>query len=142
MHIEPGKYKAQCVAYEYAETSTGKTHIAARFEVETNEGKKKITWMGYFTEKTRKRTFESLKHMGWDGKTLSDLGPLTLNVELDIVADEYLGKVRSKVAWVNALGGSVKTGRILNESEIQRFAASMQRHIAAVSNKEEDDIGW
>ena len=143
-HMTPGKYKAQCTGHEYAESKTGKTYIACRFEVPTDDGAKFITWMGFFTEKTRERTFEALKYMGWDGKSLSELGPLNLHVQLDVVNEEYQGREHSKVAWVNKLGGGgLKSAKVLTVDEVRQFAASMQRHIKTVVEEGSDDgLGW
>jgi len=142
-YMTPGKYKAQCNAYEYAESKTGKTHIACRFEISADDGKKYINWMGFFTEKTRERTFESLRYMGWNGKSLSELGPMNLHVELDVVNEEWEGREHSKVAWVNSAKGGLKSAKKLSEDEVRQFAASMQRHIKAVVEEGSDDgLGW
>jgi hypothetical protein len=135
----PGKYKAQCKKTSFEESAgTKNKYVLVVFAVETDDGPSEIEWKGYFgpSEKVRDRTMESLEYMGWDKKSLADLGPLSLHVELEIFLDDYTGTPTPKVKWVNKLGGSVRPGRRLSDDEIIKFAGSMNRHI------NDDGIGW
>ena len=95
----------------------------------------KIAWFGYFaTEKNAKRTIESLRYCGFKGEDLAAAGEQTLDqrVSLTIEHDEYDGKVRAKVAWVNGQGGGgYKIEKPMAGDELRRFAASLKQHVKA-----------
>lgn len=128
--IQPGKYTAVAVAedVQWGKTKTDKVQVAIPFRIEEGQhAGHTITWFGFFTEKARERTLESLRFCGWKGNDLANLGPLDQQVEIVVDEEEYDGKVRTKVQWVNRLGsGKVKLNETLDPNELRTFAAEMR----------------
>jgi hypothetical protein len=99
-----------------------------------------ITAFLYLTDKTIDRTVESLRHMGWGSDDLADLpglaaaGQLATEVELVIDHEEWEGKWRAKVKWVNRVGGgTVKLEKALKGNDLTAFSAQMKSRIRAAS---------
>lgn len=128
--LPAGTYPATAIAADaqFGRTRKGHAQIALPFRIDEGEhAGQAITWFGFFTDKTRERTMESLRYCGWRGDDLSDLGPLDQQVEIVIEHEEYDGKVRAKVQWVNRIGsGRVQLQDQMNESELRQFAAQMR----------------
>jgi hypothetical protein len=107
--IAAGKYEAIAIQSSQVTQNekSGKEEIRVLFQLdpaEDGKGGETITWYGYFTEKTAERTLESLRYMGWAGDDVTDIQGLDKNkVQLVIEHDEYQGKTKAKVAWVNRL---------------------------------------
>jgi hypothetical protein len=134
--LEAGYYRARAVEWALGKTEKGKPHVAVRFETFDDQGLpgEHITWYGYFTEKTEERTLESLQHCGWEGDDITDLSGIERNeVQLVVERDEYEGKVRSKVAWVNKPGGGgISIKAPLDEAEKAQFAREMKAKVLAM----------
>lgn len=102
-----GIYRARAVGALLTETRSGKEQVAVEFEL-LDEGfvGRRITWYGYFTEKTTERTLRTLRTCGWLGMDLTDLAGIESNeVSLVIENQEYEGRTIPRVQWVNAVGG-------------------------------------
>ena len=130
--ISEGKHRAVAVAsdIQFGKTGTGTNQIAVPFAIEDGpDAGSVITYFGFFSEAARDRTIESLRRCGWTGDDLRDLGPMNRPVEIVVEHDEYNGKVRPKVKWVNSLGG-VKLKDQLDESEMDSFADEMKSIIS------------
>jgi hypothetical protein len=138
--VAPGIYRARARASAFGTSSKGTKQIAVVFELtgaNTTEGRQyvgaSLTWYGYFSDKALERTLESLEYAGWNGHDLRDLTSLgSAEVEL-VVADEtndYTGETRSRVQWVNKLGGIAMKDR-MSEGEVAAFAASLQGSVLA-----------
>ncbi len=108
MSYEIGKHEARPVSYQFGQSGKKQTEMVAilfQFVGGPNDGKK-ITYNGYFTDLTAKRTMDSLEYCGWDGVELST--PLSgfgsKNVELDVQNERGQdGNDYPVVAWVNRL---------------------------------------
>jgi len=91
----------------------------------------RITWYGYFTDATIERTLESLEHAGWDGESeLSapkGLGSKTCSIVVQ--HEEYDGKMRAKVAWVNGSAG-LALKQALSKEEALSFDKRMKATLA------------
>jgi hypothetical protein len=127
------KYLARAKDWALSETSKGDAQIVVYFEISTPEAEMAaITWYGYFSEKAWERTVESLRHCGWQGADLTDLSGLgDKEVELVIEDEEYDGKVRPKVRWINKPGAmSIKAP--LAGDRAKAFAAQMKDRIKAL----------
>lgn len=98
-----GTVKARAKEWALGHSSTGKEQIAVLFELTSGEhAGQSITWFGYFTDGAVDRTLDSLRYCGWQGDNLAELDSLDANeVELVLAEEEYEGKVRTKVQWVN-----------------------------------------
>jgi hypothetical protein len=98
-----GTYLAKVRNAELSMSSTGKEQVAVTFEV---EGQGTITWYGYFTEDAVKWTLDALENCGFTGDDITALEQCKGHeAEIVVEDDEYKGKVRSKVKWVNSAGG-------------------------------------
>jgi hypothetical protein len=101
--MKPGTYKARAKEWALGMSKNGKEQIALMFEVTSGEyAGQSITWFGYFTETAVDRTLDSLRHCGWASDNLTELDSLSANeVELVLDSEEFEGKERLKVKWVN-----------------------------------------
>lgn len=102
-----GNHEAHPQSYQFgtsAKKGTEMVSVVFQFVGGPNDGKR-ITWSGYFTEKTAKRTLDALEHCGWDGANVATLkGFGSKNVELVLEEEEGQdGKMYPRVAWVNKL---------------------------------------
>ena len=138
--VDPGTYTAKAIASGFGRTSTGKDQIAVKFEI-TQEGEFKgrhLTWRGFFTEKTRDRTFESLMAAGWAGESLQDMSGLG-SQECAIVVDtepdfEDSSLLRNRVKWVNdpiRLRGGLGLKEELSDSDIGALDSSLKGDLLA-----------
>ncbi len=110
----------------------GKHRLTISFELTDGPHKgQSIVWDGYFTDATWQRTFDSMRHCGWEGTDVGDLSGLDKNeVELVIEQETYEGKLRDKVKWVNRLGG-VGTRNALTGEALRSLADSMRSRATA-----------
>jgi hypothetical protein len=132
-----GRFRAKAKTWDLGfSEGTGTDQVAVEFEIVDGEEKgRRITWYGYFTEKTEERTVEALRIMGWTGGDIAQLNGLDANeVELVIEIDEYDGKERSKVQWVNRVGGLALKNR-LDPARRAQLADRLRGRIAAVDQK-------
>jgi hypothetical protein len=95
---------------------------------------RRLGWFGYFTEGSADRTIESLRLCGLKGDDLANAikGPLDQEVQLVLEHEEYEGKKRVKVSWVNAPGGGAfKMANPMNAQELRQFAAKFKSNVKA-----------
>lgn len=102
-----GAHEATPQSYQFgtsAKKGTEMVSVVFQFASGPNEGKR-ITWSGYFTEATAKRTLDSLEHCGWDGVDVATMkGFGSKNVELVLEEEQGQdGKMYPRVQWVNRL---------------------------------------
>lgn len=129
--IQPGTHLVHVKSHVLAKTSTGKEQLAVTFEDENGD---LITWYGYFTDQAIQRTTESLKILGWkpeehDYRVASLHGTdLLVGAEAEIVVEneEYDGKTRPKVRWVNSPGSAGGVREILTDEEAGSFSQRMR----------------
>lgn len=129
--IPRGTYRARGVAgsAQLGTTEGGNPQIAASFEIldETFEGKT-VPWYGYFTEKTQKRTLESLRLAGWSNDDIDNMEGFG-DTEVDIVVEhnEWEGKVTARVAWVNRAGsGGLALKSPMSPDQRKAFASKIK----------------
>lgn len=128
--IEPGKYRGRATGstpphVTFGIAGTGTEQIAVNFailEPDTDddgiqkedehgapiyrESGEELTWVSSFTPKTERRTLEGLQYAGWSGVDIADLSGLgSTDVELVVDHEEYEGRTRAKIQWVNKAGG-------------------------------------
>ena len=138
--LENGKYRGRPTSAALGLTKGGKEQIAVQFDLVDPAGES-IAWYGYFTEGTMERTIQSLRYCGWTGTDLSvftEGQPLPeevcREVELVVEQEEYEGKVRAKVQWVNG-GGGLALKNALTLDQAQAFARRMQGVITAMDRQ-------
>jgi len=135
-HSLAGTHKARAKEWALGISSTNKEQIAVMFEFVGGEHDgKHITWFGYFTDGTVDRTLESLRHCGWESDSLAELDTLgNCEVELVIEDEEYEGKWRSKVKWVNRVA-KLALKEQMNAAQVAAFAARMRGKTVASKKK-------
>lgn len=115
----------------------GTPYVAVNMEIvgEGEQAGRHIAYIGYFTENTTQRTVESLRYMGFKGNELATAITQKLDNEVEIVVEheEYDGKWRAKVAWVNRVGGGAfKLAEPMNKGALAKFSAQMKGSVQQV----------
>lgn len=132
-----GTFRAKAIHAVLDQANTGTWQAVIRFSILDEEyaGAEITAWL-YCSEAALPRTVEALRYCGWEGDDLNDLSTVgSKDCELVIVEDEYNGKVRLKVKWVNELGsGGVRESRT-PEDQRKAFAAKMRGSILALGAK-------
>lgn len=137
--LPQGTYAATARGGALTESQNKRTpQVVVEFEITSAEwAGERITWVGFLTDKTTERTIESLRYAGWKGTDLADLSDLlskdTPVIELVIEHEEYEGKTRARVQWVNRIGG--RMGAALPAEQAKQLSAKMRGAIAAVDAK-------
>jgi len=92
---------------------------------------RRLLWVGFFTETSADRTIESLRFCGFRGDDLATVitGPLDQEVSITVEVEEYEGKKRSKVAWVNESGGGMKMANPMDAKDLRTFAAKFKAKV-------------
>jgi hypothetical protein len=131
-----GTFKGRAKEWALGMSANGKEQVAVMIELTSGEAAgTHITWFGYFTDGAVDRTLDSLRYFGWSSDSLAELDGLDTN-EVDVVLDEeeYDGKVRTKVKWINrparlALKEQMTTG------QMAAFAARLRGKTVAHKQK-------
>ncbi len=138
-----GKYVAKAVQAELGFAETGTELVAVLFELTEGEFRgTRITWRGYFTDRTSKRAIESLKFTGWKGSWETWEGLGSLHVQLDVQEDRDMksGEVRgTRVAWVNPSGLMMRNG--MDPAQRKAFAGRMTGLVTEVMSTPITPIG-
>lgn len=129
-----GTYPAIAIPEQSAlgEASTGTPCVEVMFQIQgpADYYGQTIVWYGYLSEGAMKSTVKGLRACGWQGDNLEDLSTVGANqVELVIENEEYDGKTRSKVRWVNQPGGNRV---LLDPSKKKSIAAQLRGQIRAI----------
>lgn len=121
---------------QFGKTQGGSPQVCVNFEIlEGEQMGRRIAWFGFFTEKTTQRTIEALRYCGFKGNDLAELETQALDNEVEIIVqhEEYQGKWRARVAWVNQVGGGgFKFAKAMDRSGIRAFAAQMRTAVGSV----------
>lgn len=127
--IPDGTYLATALEATLGAADTGTPYIGVLFHLK--EAGAKLTWRGFFTEKTQERTIEALRACGWKGDDLSEVSfPAGNEVEVVVANEEWDGKVHPKIQWVNAIRGpAVKNA--MSAGERKAFAERMRGAVLA-----------
>ena len=98
---------------------------------------KRMSWIGYLTEKAEERTLKTLRLCGFAGDDIdkfADQRP-TNEVQLD-VQDEIddKGQTRTRIAWVNdpTFGGGMKMENALGGADLRKFGAQFKSKLKAM----------
>ncbi len=136
MTLAPGHYKARALDADFGFAGTGTKQVALSFEIlDGDERGEHISWYGFFTQNTAERTVESLRHCGcvFPDDRLDDLNGLG-NTEVELVVEEETserGEAKSRVRWVNRLGGGVALGSRMDEVEKRALSDEMRGYVVA-----------
>lgn len=131
-----GRHDVEVVSHVLGKSGTGTHHVAVLFQDEAGD---RITWYGYLSDAALERTVASLQNLGWNpaehgGRidSLNGTGILAgAKAEIVVENEEFDGKVRPKVKWVNAPGGGLGSG--LEAAEADIFAASLRQKILSAA---------
>ena len=139
-NVPVGMWNARAISAALSYAKTGKEQVVVSFAILDGPGEgQQIRWTGWFTDKTFERTIRSLRYCGWKGDDLSDLSTVgELDCQVTVEHESYEGKSHAKVAWVNALGGNLKSMATVDAAG---FASRMLPRIAALKSEgpTEDD---
>jgi hypothetical protein len=134
-----GRFRAKAKSWKLAETKGGDPQAAIDFELlEGPKTGQTYSYFGGFGEKSFEHTMKALRACGWQG-----VDPLELDdpkagldkneVSLVIEPEEYEGKTREKVRWVNPLGGAAAAKALAPEKRLD-FAQQMKAKILAFNS--------
>lgn len=124
----PGTHTAKVISHAWGESSTGKEQLELTFS--TAEGN--IRAFLYFTEGAAERSMDALENCGWDGKSLRALDGLgSIECQIVVEAEEYQGKQRLKVQWINKLSSSKPLPEDSLSALEKRLASKMAERRAA-----------
>ena len=121
---------------------------AVNFEVISGpHSGQKITAFLYFGDTvsksgktTAERSLESLRACGFTGDDIDKFADQTPDIEVEIVVqhEEYKGKMRAKVAWINAASRGFTFDKPLESTSLRKFSAQLKstlKSIPAVNGK-------
>jgi hypothetical protein len=134
--IDEGTYRARGVEAALGYTANEKEQVAVEIELidDGEHGGKRLTWYGFFTDKTTETTLKALRTLGWAGDDLSNLAGIDAN-EVDVVIaheEDQEGHLRVRVRWINALGsGGLQLKTRMDEGQAAAFAERMKGHVLA-----------
>lgn len=132
--LEPGHYLARGVSAALGlSPNKGTEQVAVEFRIlEPGHEGQRITWFGYFTDKTFDDTMKSLRACGWEGDSLDDLAGIDRNdVRLVLQAEfDDKGQKQVKVRWVNPAGGMALKAP-MNAADAASFAQRMRAKVIA-----------
>lgn len=122
-----GTFKARAREWALGHSKNGNEQVAVLFEITQGEhAGKSVTWFGSFTDATTERTLDSLRHCGWTGDNFAELNGLDANeVEIVVDEDDYEGKRRTKVQWVNR-PSRLAMREQMSAQQASAFAAKMR----------------
>ncbi len=147
--ISVGKFKARAtgnvVLGESAKKGTPFIELYFRV-VDGDAAGEEVRWTGYFSDKTKERTIESLQFCGWAGDDLSEFADGELHgldasdVQITIEHEEYTtdsGEQRRspRVAWVNKLGGYLNVQSAMKKDAAAAFAERMRGIVLKMRDK-------
>lgn len=131
-----GTHRARAKEWGLGYSDTGKEQIAVLFQIADGpHNGKHIHWYGYFTDETLDQTLMSMRHCGWASESLAELDTLGDNdVMLVIEDEEYQGKWRSRVRWVNRVPKLALKSQ-MNMQQASDFAQKLRGKTVASKQK-------
>lgn len=138
--LPKGRYRARALAGDFGYSpKKGTEQVIVEFELLDEQWQnERVTWIGFFTDKTTERTMEALRFCGWSGDDVTNLVGLgDTEVSLVIDHEEYDGKLQAKVQWVNK-GGAFAMKAPMSDEQKKAFAAKMRG--AAVKSRSAGDV--
>lgn len=129
--LEAGEYRAKAVKAQLGKSTKGNEQIGVEFEL-LDFSPQHIGWYGSFTEAAFEITMKGLTAAGFKGSDLSDTSWLEGAPEVILVVahEEWEGKVRAKVKFINGLGG-VNMKDALDGNAAKSFAERMKGKVLA-----------
>jgi hypothetical protein len=145
--ITEGTYSAQLVKndgewLQFSYAGSGNAQVLLTFELEGGQH-----MQGFFsiTPAAAEYTLQKLHNCGFKGESFKDMLKQTPHGKCDLVVvmDEYKGKTRPKIKFINRQGGfSIKPEDRLNDDDLDRLSKMITPASAfgASTNAQDDDI--
>lgn len=138
--IQEGRHRARCFGHELSYSSNkGTPTVALGFrmsEGDVDQGRV-ITAFRYPTDAALEYCVKDLRTCGWQGDDMGAMDDAELaanEVELVVEHEEYDGKLRAKVKWINPLGGGmIKSETPMDEKQKRDFGRAMAAKVRALS---------
>lgn len=134
--IPPGTYAARAVSHDIGESKKGHFQVAVTFEIVAGDylGRRLTYFATFAPGKATEVAIKALRAAGWtcdDPTVLTGLG----DVECDIVVehDEYNGRLRDRIRFVNRPRGTFTFKTPLSEEKRRAIAAQLRGTVMAVS---------
>lgn len=130
MAIQAGRFNGKVTDYGVSASSNDNPQVFVVFDVAFPDGEQSMTWYGSLNAgKAREITIKALLVLGFHSNSFDDLvdgkdsGAIVLGKEASLVIEneEYEGKSRWKIQWVNSLNSGPK--RIESGSAKAKLAA-------------------
>ncbi len=150
--IEDGTYQGTIVKNgrdwlqfgKSAKKGTPQVLISFRIADGSDADGQTVQWTGFLTDKAMERTLESLHTCGFTGSSFRDMlaqTPSREPVEIVVQTEEYDGKQRSRVAFINRGGGySIREEDRLSDGDLDRLSKRAQARTAR--DESFDSPGW
>lgn len=129
--LKPGIYEAKVSDYGVAETKKGDPMAMMRFTYADGDGDNHfITWYGTFgSEKSKEISCQALALCGYTSSNLADLakgkGSNVLDesrlVSITVAQEDWEGKTRMKVKYVNPAGGAGFRNQLTHQDAVKKF---------------------
>ena len=108
LNIPDGRYDAVAEGpAKIDRTSKGTWFVELCFRIASGEHEgKPVYWRGFFSEKTRERTRDSLRLCGFVGSDIREIARQRLSnpVSITVETEAYKGKSYTRVQWINEPG--------------------------------------
>jgi hypothetical protein len=139
--LPEGKYLARAKQWAFTEASTGTPQVYIYFELEDGGS---ISHFLAMSPKAFEYSMKALTTLGYSGTDVvndlerADAGLDKNQVELVVEHEEYEGKVRARVKWINSLGGGFKP---LDAGKKASFAQEMRARALAFRQTQPTQTG-
>ncbi len=137
--IAAGRFRARPTDGDWGFSNNGNEFVQVTFKIlEGADEGKHVSWWGYFTkEGNSAKSVEALRYCGCtfpddDITNLEGLG--SEEVSIVIEHEEWDGKVRARVKWVNSLTGPTVTNQF-SDNDRQSFKQRMKGLVVSQRNK-------
>jgi hypothetical protein len=137
--VSPIQTSSGPVSCQFGESGTKHTPmVLVRFEILRGpQAGQTIGWYGYFpetNEEVGERTIRSLRACGFRADTFAAMPAEQVAQECQIVVEheEYEGKRRAKVQWVNAVAAGLKVESQMDPSKLRLFSARFEKTLKRI----------
>jgi hypothetical protein len=123
------------MAVQWSKAGTGTVQAVVQFEVLRGpEARRRISWFGSLTEKSEDFTLKALRTCGFTGADIDKFYAQQPENEVELVVrhEEYNGKIRAKVAFINDPQGGVKIEHPIQGAELKKFAAQLKNKLKSI----------
>ncbi len=126
-----GTFVANVADFGVSETKAGLPQISVTFDVNAENGTSRYSWFGSLKAgKAREITIKALVTLGFTGKNLADLADpakeaIAIGTEVEVVLAEetYDGTTRTKIQWINKVGGGGGIAKLDADTAKAKLAA-------------------